>query len=199
MSSGFSEQFGELDYSPVFGYSTFAIKGSDKAGFQLGVCHWTAGETLLKQGVEIPLKTTLDHAESCKRSHWDFTSNLLLMVIEKITEKFHGSSSDSDNKKSSSSSSVKAKICCLFGREQPVHKVLGGRKPVDAFLCSFSVVECIYLHQQHTVYVVYEKYEDKVDSFAEKAEAEIKKQYAVFDAKVLSKIPKGPLKAKKIA
>ncbi|KAL0318063.1 UNVERIFIED_CONTAM: Reticulon-like protein B1 [Sesamum angustifolium] len=42
----------------------------------------------------------------------------------------------------------------------------------------------------------FEKYEDKVDAFAEKAEAELKKQYAVFNVKVLSKIPKGPLKAK---
>jgi len=49
----------------------------------------------------------------------------------------------------------------------------------------------------HTVPVLYEKYEDQVDSFGEKAIAEIKKQYAVFDAKVLSKIPKGPLKDKK--
>ncbi|KAE9614100.1 hypothetical protein Lalb_Chr05g0224401 [Lupinus albus] len=49
----------------------------------------------------------------------------------------------------------------------------------------------------HTVPVFYEKYEDQVDSFAEKATAEIKKQYAVFDAKVLSKIPRGPLKEKK--
>ncbi|KAL0321496.1 UNVERIFIED_CONTAM: Reticulon-like protein B1 [Sesamum calycinum] len=47
-----------------------------------------------------------------------------------------------------------------------------------------------------TVPVLYEKYEDKVDAFAEKAEAELKKQYAVFNVKVLSKIPKGPLKAK---
>lgn len=46
----------------------------------------------------------------------------------------------------------------------------------------------------HTVPVVYEKYEDEVDSFSEKAWIEIKKQYAVFDEKVLSKIPKGPLK-----
>lgn len=45
--------------------------------------------------------------------------------------------------------------------------------------------------------MLYEKYEDHVDSFAEKATAEIKKQYVVFDAKVLSKIPKGPLKDKK--
>ncbi|XP_078428212.1 reticulon-like protein B1 [Wolffia australiana] len=48
-----------------------------------------------------------------------------------------------------------------------------------------------------TVPIVYNKYEDKIDAFGEKATAEIKKQYAVFDEKVLSKIPKGPLKAKK--
>lgn len=51
----------------------------------------------------------------------------------------------------------------------------------------------------HTVPVLYEKYEDKVDGFAEKAEAEFEKQYAVFNVKVLSKIPKGPLKGKKLA
>lgn len=49
----------------------------------------------------------------------------------------------------------------------------------------------------HTVPVLYEKYEDKVDPFAEKAMHEIKKQYAVFDAKVLRKIPRGPSKEKK--
>lgn len=51
----------------------------------------------------------------------------------------------------------------------------------------------------HTVPVLYEKYEDEVDAFAEKAMHELKKQYAVFDAKVLSKIPRGPLKDKKLA
>ncbi|MBA0588364.1 hypothetical protein Gorai_001471, partial [Gossypium raimondii] len=49
----------------------------------------------------------------------------------------------------------------------------------------------------HTVPVLYEKYEDKVDPFAEKAMHEIKKQYAVFNANVLSKIPRGPSKEKK--
>lgn len=44
-----------------------------------------------------------------------------------------------------------------------------------------------------TVPIFYEKYEDKVDAFAEKAMTEVKKQYAAFDEKVLSKIPKGPL------
>lgn len=45
--------------------------------------------------------------------------------------------------------------------------------------------------------VLYEKYEKQVDAFSEKAMIEIKKQYAVFDEKVLSKIPKGPSKDKK--
>lgn len=49
----------------------------------------------------------------------------------------------------------------------------------------------------HTVPVLYEKYEDKVDSFAEKASAEFKKHYAVFHAKVVTKIPKAQLKDKK--
>ncbi|CAN1264315.1 Reticulon-like protein B3 [Linum perenne] len=45
-----------------------------------------------------------------------------------------------------------------------------------------------------TLPVLYEKYDDKVDALAEKAMIELKKQYAVFDAKVMSQIPKGPLK-----
>ncbi|KAJ6850846.1 reticulon-like protein B4 [Iris pallida] len=49
----------------------------------------------------------------------------------------------------------------------------------------------------HTVPLLYEKYEDKIDSFAEKATAEIKKHYAVVNEKYLSKIPRGPLKDKK--
>jgi hypothetical protein len=48
-----------------------------------------------------------------------------------------------------------------------------------------------------TVPMLYEKYEDQVDAFGEKAMIEIKKQYAIFDAKVLSQIPKGALKGKK--
>ena len=49
----------------------------------------------------------------------------------------------------------------------------------------------------YTVPVVYEKYEDKIDAFGEKAMIELKKYYAIFDEKCLSKIPKGPLKDKK--
>lgn len=50
-----------------------------------------------------------------------------------------------------------------------------------------------------TLPVFYEKYDDKVDFYAEKVVIELKKQYKVFDAKVLSKIPRGPLKHKKRA
>jgi hypothetical protein len=49
----------------------------------------------------------------------------------------------------------------------------------------------------YTVPALYEKYEDKVDAFGEKAMIELKKYYAIFDEKCLSKIPKGPLKDKK--
>ncbi|XVE64306.1 hypothetical protein DITRI_Ditri07aG0090500 [Diplodiscus trichospermus] len=63
--------------------------------------------------------------------------------------------------------------------------------------CNFLTLFYIIFVLVHTLPVLYEKYEDKVDSFSEKAMVEIKKQYAVFDEKVLSKILKGPLKEKK--
>lgn len=238
-------------------------------------------------------------------------------VKDKISETFHkddSSSSDSDNegKKSSPVSDVKDKIYRLFGREKPIHMVLGGGKPADIFLWKdkkvsagvlgfvtliwalFELVEyhlltlvchtlilalaVLFLWSNaasfinksppkfpevtlpedivlgvasalraeinkaleilrnialgkdlkkflgvvaglwvlsilgscwnfltvfyicfvllHTVPYLYDKFEDKVDAFGEKAEAEIKKQYAVFSVKVLSKIPVGALKAK---
>ncbi|KAL3536763.1 hypothetical protein ACH5RR_000129 [Cinchona calisaya] len=65
--------------------------------------------------------------------------------------------------------------------------------------CNFLTLFYITFVLLHTLPVLYEKYEDKVDAFAEKAMIEIRKQYAVVDAKVLSKIPRGPLKDKKRA
>ncbi|KAE7999429.1 hypothetical protein FH972_003862 [Carpinus fangiana] len=62
--------------------------------------------------------------------------------------------------------------------------------------CNFLTLFYISFILLHTMPVLYEKYEDKVDPFAEKAMFELKKQYVVFDAKVLSKIPRGPLKGK---
>lgn len=61
-------------------------------------------------------------------------------IMDKISDKFHGgdssSSSDSDDEKkgSSAAADMKAKIYRLFGRERPVHSVLGGGKPADLIL-----------------------------------------------------------------
>ncbi|KAF2573251.1 hypothetical protein F2Q70_00003393 [Brassica cretica] len=63
--------------------------------------------------------------------------------------------------------------------------------------CSFLTLAYIALVLLFTVPLIYDKYEDKVDSYGEKAMADLKKQYAVLDAKMLSKIPRGPLKNKK--
>ncbi|KAL0312524.1 UNVERIFIED_CONTAM: Reticulon-like protein B2 [Sesamum radiatum] len=74
---------------------------------------------------------------------------------------------------------------------------------MDLFFCPVPVIEQVigalwvfYRAAIHSA-VLYEKNEDQVDCYAEKAIDELKKQYAVFDAKVLSKIPRGPLKDKK--
>ncbi|RWR98117.1 reticulon-like protein B2 [Cinnamomum micranthum f. kanehirae] len=64
--------------------------------------------------------------------------------------------------------------------------------------CNFLTLFYIAFVVLHTVPVLYEKYEDQIDSFAEKAMAEFKKQWAVFDARVLSKIPRGLSKGKKM-
>lgn len=63
-------------------------------------------------------------------------------VMEKVAEKLHhhdSSSSDSDSEKPVTSS-VKDKVFRLFGRERPVHSVLGGgkRKYHNFFLFSFG-------------------------------------------------------------
>lgn len=63
--------------------------------------------------------------------------------------------------------------------------------------CNFLTLFYISFVALHTVPALYDKYQDKIDPFAEKATIEIKKQYAVFDVKVLSKMPRGPLKGKK--
>ncbi|KAL0285902.1 UNVERIFIED_CONTAM: Reticulon-like protein B2 [Sesamum angustifolium] len=71
-----------------------------------------------------------------------------------------------------------------------VLSVVGGI--CDFITLIFSITVLLF-----TVPFLYEKNEDQVDCYAEMAIAELKKQYAVFDAKVLSKIPRGPPKEKK--
>ncbi|KAJ8562546.1 hypothetical protein K7X08_011837 [Anisodus acutangulus] len=58
----------------------------------------------------------------------------------------------------------------LFGRQKPVHAALGGGK-----LPWF-----------------YEKHEDQVDTYAQKAKKELKRQYSHLDEKVLQKLRKVP-------
>lgn len=67
--------------------------------------------------------------------------------------------------------------------------------------CNFLTLIYIATVLLFSVPVLYEKYEDKVDDFGEKAMREMKKQYVVLDEKVLSKvmskIPKGAFYKKK--
>lgn len=63
--------------------------------------------------------------------------------------------------------------------------------------CNFLTLSYIVFVLIYTLPVLYEKYEDKIDFYAEKAEIEAKKYYAIANEKYLSKIPRGPLKAKK--
>lgn len=77
---------------------------------------------------------------------------------------------------------LKKFLCVIFGLW--ILSILGSS-------CSFLTLFYIGFVLLHTVPVLYEKYEDQVDAFSEKAMIELKKQYAVFDEKVLSKIPKG--------
>jgi hypothetical protein len=70
--------------------------------------------------------------------HKEEHESVMESVMDKISDKLHGdggsssSSSDSDDDKKKGSSSAaaaaKAKIYRLFGREKPVHAVLGGGK-----------------------------------------------------------------------
>nr|KJB06452.1 hypothetical protein B456_001G157900 [Gossypium raimondii] len=85
-------------------------------------------------------------------------------VMEKISEKIHGhdsssssdSDSDSDHEKPASPSSVKAKIYRLFGRERPLHHVLGGGKPADVFLWRNKKISAGVLGGATAIWVLFE-------------------------------------------
>jgi len=49
----------------------------------------------------------------------------------------------------------------------------------------------------HTVPILYTKYQDRMDSIAKRAGLEMQKHYSVFDDRVLSKIPRRPVKPKR--
>ncbi|XP_027332305.1 reticulon-like protein B8 isoform X2 [Abrus precatorius] len=63
--------------------------------------------------------------------------------------------------------------------------------------CNFLTVMYIGFVGAHTLPVLYEKYEDKVDNFVYKVLDQMQNHYQKLDAGLLSKIPKGKLKGKK--
>uniref|UniRef100_A0A7N0UQI6 Reticulon-like protein n=1 Tax=Kalanchoe fedtschenkoi TaxID=63787 RepID=A0A7N0UQI6_KALFE len=69
--------------------------------------------------------------------------------------------------------------------------VIGGLWFLSVVGSCFNLLTLLYIAfvSLHTVPMLYEKYEDQVDAYAEKAEIEIRRQYAVLNEKVLSKIP----------
>ncbi|KAL9225352.1 hypothetical protein vseg_001290 [Gypsophila vaccaria] len=79
--------------------------------------------------------------------------------------------------------------------------VIAGLWVVSVVGSWFNFLTLVYLLfvALHTLPVLYEKHEDQVDAFAEKASRELKKHYAVVNEKVVSKIPRGPSKDKKVA
>ncbi|XP_047051374.1 reticulon-like protein B1 [Lolium rigidum] len=63
--------------------------------------------------------------------------------------------------------------------------------------CDFLNLIFVALVMIHIIPILYEKYKDKVDHFAGKAHTEACKSYKVLGTKVLNKIPRGRVKAKK--
>lgn len=56
------------------------------------------------------------------------------------------------------------------------------------YLTQGNIVGVVYVIL-HTAPVLYEKNEDNVDAYADKAWIEVKKQYAMLDENVLQKLP----------
>ncbi|XP_016901193.2 reticulon-like protein B8 isoform X1 [Cucumis melo] len=63
--------------------------------------------------------------------------------------------------------------------------------------CNFITVLYVGFVAAHTLPILYEKYEDEVDTFAYKVFDQLCGHYRKFDSSVLSKIPKGAFKGKK--
>ncbi|PRQ52164.1 hypothetical protein RchiOBHm_Chr2g0152491 [Rosa chinensis] len=63
--------------------------------------------------------------------------------------------------------------------------------------CNFLTVLYIGFIAAHTLPVLYEKYDDQIDSFVYSVFGQLQNHYRKLDTSVLSRIPKGNLKAKK--
>lgn len=78
-------------------------------------------------------------------------------VMEKITEKFHeeDSSSSSDSDDGKKTSSFKSDKFRLFGREKPLHKVLGGSKRtfITTVIIKVNFFNCFFFFWAPSVFV----------------------------------------------
>lgn len=63
--------------------------------------------------------------------------------------------------------------------------------------CNFATLVYLVFVAGHTVPILYMKYQDRMDSIADRATQEMQKHYSTFDDKVLSKIPRRPVKPKR--
>ncbi|KAL8141609.1 hypothetical protein V2J09_014641 [Rumex salicifolius] len=88
-------------------------------------------------------------------------------IIEKIEEKLHSdsSSSSSDSDDDKPVPSLKSKIYRLFGREKPVHKVLGGGKPADILLWRDKKISAGILGGVTAIWFLFEVFEYHLLSF----------------------------------
>lgn len=96
-----------------------------------------------------------DHAEE------SIPKGVAESIRGKIEEKFRdhdsSSSSDSDDGKSEpSSSSAKSRINRLFGREKPVHQVLGGGKTADVLLWRNKKISASFLVVATVIWILFE-------------------------------------------
>lgn len=89
--------------------------------------------------IERDLREMSDHEESKVES-----------MMEKISEKIKGddssssSSSSSDSETERETTSLKEKVFRIFGREKPVHKVLGGGKRMYFMIIfTFLFIMCL--------------------------------------------------------
>uniref|UniRef100_A0A453S6R0 Reticulon-like protein n=1 Tax=Aegilops tauschii subsp. strangulata TaxID=200361 RepID=A0A453S6R0_AEGTS len=90
-------------------------------------------------------------------------------------------------------------FACVSNSNSCVFQVIAGLWVLSEVgsCCDFLTLIYIAVLMIHTVPILYDKYQDKVDHFAGKAHTEACKHYQVLDQKVLSKIPRGPAKTKK--
>ncbi|GAB2291052.1 hypothetical protein Dimus_025307 [Dionaea muscipula] len=87
-------------------------------------------------------------------------------LVDKIAEKFHGDDDSSSSSSSSSLSScdsevketvapVGSKVKRLFGRQKPIHQVLGGGKPADVLLWRNKAASATVLTTATVIWILF--------------------------------------------